>query len=77
MSDNWLKSHGPVTSIPTLPLFMSLGPFSLVVSRYSDLSVTAMSRSVLSAVTPASELKAARLLSGVRMSPPASHSIGM
>src|SRR6185312_14013916 len=33
MSDSWLRSHGPVTRIATLPLFISLGPFSFVVSK--------------------------------------------
>ena len=76
MSGSWLRSHGPVTSIATLPLFISFGPFSLVVSRYRDLSVTAICCSTVSASTPASELNTAVELSGDRMSPPASHSIG-
>src|SRR5262245_29866225 len=60
----------------TLPLFISFGPFSLVVSRYNDLSSTAICCSVVSALTPASELKSAFVLSEFRMLPPASQSIG-
>jgi hypothetical protein len=76
MSDSWLRSHGPVTSMATLPLFISFGPFSLVVSRYSDLSSTAICCSTVSARTPAGESNAACSSSGVRMLPPASQSMG-
>ena len=64
-----------MTSIPILPELNRFAYAWSVGSRYMDLSVTAMVRRVFSDCSPAAELNAAFLLSGVRIWPPASQSI--
>ena len=69
------RSHGPVTSMPILPALNRshvLGVRGVDVDR---LVVDGHLFSIVSASSPCAELNAAFVLSGVRMSPPASQSI--
>src|ERR1700722_6137464 len=68
------RSHGPVTSMPIRPELNRLAYSESLGSRYMDLSVTAMVRSVVSDCNPAGVSKAALVLDEFRMAPPASHS---
>ncbi|MCR3748932.1 hypothetical protein LX88_002906 [Lentzea californiensis] len=68
------RSHGPVQSIPIRPELKRLRYCWSPASRYTDLSVTAMSRNSCMACVPASEANAAFLPSADSRSPPACHS---
>src|SRR5580692_388784 len=68
------RSQGPVTSMPILPELNRLAYAESVGSRYMDLSVTDIVRSVFSEASPAAESNAAFLLPAVSRLPPASQS---